>query len=194
MVRISSDTTKLALSVEETKEFLRVTSTDENQLIRAMSKSAEVLAETKTRRGLVQKQYEMVLDDFPGDTDAIELLYPPLSASAGDVVITYLDESSGDSTTLPATAYTIDYKSEPGRVYPSYDNEWPDVRDVRNAVTISYYSGYSTCPEPIKAWMKLRIANMYEQRQPTIDGRSISDLGRDYVDGLLDPYVLPEIY
>lgn len=195
MIRISSDTTVRALSVEEAKDYLRVTSTAENEVIRSMIKSAEDIAETKTKRGLCRRQYELILDDFPGDTDAIELPYPPLSATVADVVITYLDETSGNSTTLPATAYTVDYKSEPGRVYPSYDNEWPDnVRDVRNAVTIAYYSGYSDCPETIKSWMKLKVAGMHEYRQPSIDGRWITDLNRDYVDGLLDPYILPEIH
>jgi uncharacterized phiE125 gp8 family phage protein len=194
IIRTISNTTGMALSVQEVRDHLRVDSTYENELLTSMSVAAELLAENKTRRALTQKQFELTLDDFPGATDAIPLPFPPLSASATDVTITYLDESSGNSTTLAATCYTVDYKSEPGRIYPTYGNEWPDVYDVRNAVTITYYSGYSTCPAPVKTWMKMRVGDMYEHRESMVEGRSIEKLGRSYVDGLLDPYIMPEVY
>ena len=194
ITRISSDSTALPISVEEVKEHLRIDSTYENQMFRSMVQAVGLIAENKTGRSLVQREYELLMDDFPGDTDAITLLFPPLSASSTDLTITYLDESSGDSTTLPATAYTVDYKSVPARVYPAYDNEWPDnVRDVRNAVTITYRSGYATCPEPIKSWMKLQIGAMYENREAVVPV-NMNKLSRPFYDGLLDGYVLPEVY
>lgn len=194
ITRISSDSTVLPLSVAEVKEHLRIDSTYEDELVRSMTKAVTLIAENRTGRALVQREYEMLMDDFPSSTEAITLLYPPLSATSGDLTITYLDETSGNSTTFPATAYTVDYKSEPARVYPSYNNEWPDnVRDVPNAVTITYRSGYSTCPEPIKSWMKLQIGVMYENREGIIP-INMNKLSRSFFDGLLDGYALPGVY
>jgi uncharacterized phiE125 gp8 family phage protein len=195
IIRAISKSTIMALTVEEIKDHLRVDSTYENDLIHALSQGVELQAENKTRRALSRTQYEITLDDFPSATDAIDLPFPPISTVTADVIITYFDETSGNSTTLPATCYTIDYKSEPGRVYPSYDNEWPEVWDVRNAVTITYYSGYSTCPEPIKTWMKLQIGAMYENREAmSITNLNSVPLARPFLDGILDPYILPEVY
>jgi uncharacterized phiE125 gp8 family phage protein len=195
IVRVASHSTGVILTLGEIKEYLRIDYTHEDELLRAMIQSAKEQAENKTRRSLSRTQYEITLDDFPGDTDVINLPFPPLSTVSSDVVITFLDETSGNTTTLPATCYTVDWKSEPGRVYPSYDNEWPDEYDVRNAVTITYYSGYSTCPEAIKSWMKLQVGAMYENREAmTITNMNSVSLSRPFLDGMLDPYVFPEAY
>lgn len=191
--RIASNTTALPVSVGEVKDHLRVDSTYDDVVIRSMIISGAELAENKTDRSLTVKQYEITLDDFPGDTYAIPLLYPPVSSSAVDVVITYLDESSHESTTLPATCYTVDYKSLPNRIYPASTNEWPDVSTRTNAVTVTYYSGYSTCPEPIKTWIKMYVGALYENREGIIN-QNQNRISRPWLDGLLDPYVVPQVY
>jgi len=108
--------------------------------------------------------------------------------------VTYIkDTTVGDTTTVGSTVFTIDNNSEPGRIYPSYGNEWPsDVRDERNAVTIQYVSGYSTCPEEIKNWIKMRVADMYENREG-LTPEQIYRIPRTYIDGILDPYTIPTI-
>jgi hypothetical protein len=39
----------------------------------------------------------------------------------------------------------------------------------------------------------MRVAQMYEFKEPTIVGHLVQELNRDFVDGLLDPYVLIEV-
>jgi uncharacterized phiE125 gp8 family phage protein len=195
IIRVASHTTQTILKLGEVKEHLRIDYTHEDELLRSMIEASKEQAENKTKRSLQRTQYELTLDDFPYTTNAISLPFPPLATESSDVVITYLDETSGNTTTLPATAYTVDWKSEPGRVYPSHDNEWPDVYDVRNAVTITFYSGYSTCPEAIKTWMKLQVGAMYENREAmSMTMQNSVSLPRPFLDGMLDGYILPEAY
>jgi hypothetical protein len=99
---------------------------------------------------------------------------------------------------VASTAFTIDYYSEPGIIYPSYDNEWPDPKEIPNAVRVTYYSGYSTpanVPEAIKHWVKLRVGSMYENRESLMvgTGNFISELPHSYVDGLLDEFVVQSV-
>jgi uncharacterized phiE125 gp8 family phage protein len=195
IIRVASHSTQKILTLAEVKEHLRIDYTHEDELLRSMIEASKEQAENKTKRSLQRTQYELTLDEFPYSTVAISLPFPPLATVSSDVVITYLDETSGNTTTLPATAYTVDWKSEPGRVYPSYGNEWPEERDVPNAVTITFYSGYSTCPESIKSYMKLQVGAMYENREAmSMTMQNSVPLSRPFYEGLLDGFILPEAY
>lgn len=190
------------VSVDDMKLFLRLstTSTAEDALLTAWIKVAEDYAENYTKRALMRQQWEFRLDSFPGEDGEIELPRPPLSTASTDLVISYVEDTTvGNTTSVASTAYTIDYYSEPGKVYPSYDNEWPDTfRDERNAVRITYFSGVTVAtavPETIRQWIKLRVGAMYEHREALMAGNWANqtvELPRNFVDGLLDAYVMME--
>ncbi len=200
-LRLLSESTVLPVSIPEIKSHLRIStaSTVEDALLTAMIQSAKAIGENLTKRAFVPQTYQYVLDGFPNE--GLELPIAPLSTKSTDVAIYYIDEV-GSTITLASTMYVVDSYSEPGFVVPSYDNIWPDTRDQINAVMIQYVTGYvlttavglpdvPTTPEPIKAWIKMRVGQMYEYREPLVDGAVISNLRHDFVDGLLDPYRLP---
>jgi uncharacterized phiE125 gp8 family phage protein len=200
--RITAPSTQ-CVTVDEVKDFLRLQgSTSEDYLIESFIKSAESYAENYMKRSINKQQWELRLDEFP-DLDEkvqdIELPRPPLSTVSSEVVVTYVkDTTLGDTTSVESTAFTIDYYSEPGIIYPSYDNEWPDPKEIPNAVRVTYYSGYSTpanVPEAIKHWVKLRVGSMYENRESLMvgTGNFISELPHSYVDGLLDEFVVQSV-
>lgn len=189
------------VSVADLKVHLRIDSTDstsEDTLMASYLTAARKQAENLTKRSLVVTTWQLIMDDFAHSTAAVSLPRPPLSTVSTDITITYIkDTTAGDTTTVDSTVFTIDPNSEPGQIYPVFDGEWPDdVRDERNAVTIQYISGYSSAatpaPEELKTWIKMRAGQMYEFREPLIDV-SVNELPRDYVNGLLDPYILNTI-
>ena len=197
--RITASTTN-CVSLDEVKSFLRLSSsTDEDTLLTAFVKSAESYAENYMKRSINKQQFELRIDGFNGHDGDIELPRPPLTTVSSEVVVTYVkDTTAGDTTSISATALTIDYQSEPGILYPSYDNEWPTPRDEHNAVRITYYSGYATAslvPDSIKQWVKLRVGAMYENRESLMvgSGNFISELPHSYVDGLLDEFVVQTV-
>jgi uncharacterized phiE125 gp8 family phage protein len=200
-LRLLSESTVLPVSIPEIKSHLRIStaSTVEDALLTAMIQSAKAIGENLTKRAFVPQTYQYVLDGFPNE--GLELPIAPLSTKSTNVTIYYIDEA-GSTITLASTMYVVDSYSEPGFVVPSYDNIWPDTRDQINSVMIQYVTGYvvttavglpdvPTTPEPIKTWIKMRVGQMYEYREPLISGALIADLKRDFVDGLLDPYRLP---
>jgi uncharacterized phiE125 gp8 family phage protein len=200
--RITAPSTQ-CVTVDEVKDFLRLQgTTSEDYLIQSFIKSAESYAENYMKRSINKQQWELRLDEFP-DLDEkvqdIELPRPPLSTVSSEVVVSYVkDTTLGDTTSVASTAFTIDYYSEPGIIYPSYDNEWPEPKEIKNAVRVTYYSGYSTpanVPEAIKHWVKLRVGSMYENRESLMvgTGNFISELPHSYVDGLLDEFVVQSV-
>jgi uncharacterized phiE125 gp8 family phage protein len=202
-LRIVTDATAEPVTIEDVKIHLRLQSTDttEDTYLAGLIKGARKEAENRTRRALLPQTWKLVLDDFSSE---IVLPRAPLSTNSADVVITYLDETSGNSTTLPSTYYVVDTDSEPGRVRLAYGSEYPDTYPVKNAVQIQFKTGYplataaggpttDTCPESIEQWIKMKVAQAYEFREPTITGHYLHELHRNFVDGLLDPYVITEL-
>lgn len=184
------------VSITEQRTFMKIDSTDstaEDSLIGSFITAARKEAENLTRRALVSQTRQLILDDFPTSTDAIELPFAPLNTASSSVAITYVeDTTAGNTTTIASTVYTIDANSEPGRVYPSFNNEWPSgVRDQRNAVTIQYVTGYSTStiPAGVVAWIRMRVLDLYENRE-TISSLQRFPLPTPFMKALLDPYTI----
>jgi len=199
VLTLVSESTIEPVTVAELKTYLRMESTDstaEDGLLGNYIVVARKQAEHLTRRALIVKTWQLRLDDFANDTAIIELPKPPLSTVSTNVSITYVkDTTAGDTTTIGSTVFTVDFNSEPGRIYPAYGNEWPDsIRDQKHAITIQYISGYSTAliPQPIVQWIKMRALDMFENRESLTEAR-IEEIPRNYVDGLLDEYVFPLI-
>ncbi len=197
--RITEPTTQ-CVAVYEVKEFMKFQgTTSEDILIHSLIKSAENYAENFCKRSIMRQQWEIRIDDFPGINDEIELPMGPLSTAATDVVINYIEDSTvGNTTAIASTALTVDFYSEPGILYPSYDNYWPTPRGDHNSVRITYYTGVSNAvnvPEAIKNWVKLRVTAQFENRESIMigSGNFLTELPYSFVDGLLDPYILHQV-
>jgi uncharacterized phiE125 gp8 family phage protein len=159
-LRRITEPTANCISVDECKDFLRIQGTTaDDAMLQGCINAAERYCENYTKRALRRQQWELRINLFPGTSGEIELPRPPLSTASTDLVVSYVeDTTAGNTTSIATTALEIDYYSEPAKIYPAYDNEWPDnVRDdQRNAVRITYYSGYNNTaiiPQDIKHWL-----------------------------------------
>ena len=199
--RVTATESTEPVTLAEAKLWIRhglaSSDTSEDAMISGMISAAREVAEERCKRSFVNHTYEIIRDSFPDDsTGPIKLPRPPLSTTATDLTITFIKEgSAADSTTIDATAITVDHHSEPGRVYPSPDNEWPScVADRPDAITISYKAGNnSVCPQPVKDWIKMRVAGYYGQREAFVAGHIVQEMSRDFLDGLLDPFRILEV-
>jgi len=177
-----------AVDIDEVKAHLRVDSTDEDSLIEAMTVSATEVAEQITGRALMPQTLELTLDAFPS---VIDLTRVPVSSVTS---ITYTD-TAGVVQTLSASAYRLRTSDDYGfaAIVPAYNTEWPDTLDDVDAVTVRYVAGYASAaavPEPIKAWIKLQVSAMFENREAeSYSSRAVSTTVKmSFVDGLLDRY------
>jgi hypothetical protein len=69
-----------------------------------------------------------------------------------------------------------------------YGDTWPDTRAQINAVAVRYVAGYANAaavPDSIKAWIKLQVSAMYENREA--EG-SVQTFKLGFADRLLDRY------
>lgn len=187
-LKLITAATTPAVSLVEAKEHLRVTEATEDTLITAMITSATETAEQITGRAIMPQTWELTLDSFPG---AFELTRIPATSVTS---LKYYD-TAGVLTTLAPELYTMDIADDFGMAYviPAYGAEWPATRDQINAVALRYVAGYANAaavPESIKAWIKLTVSSMYENREAeAYSSRAVSTTVKmSFVDALLDRY------
>jgi uncharacterized phiE125 gp8 family phage protein len=182
-LKLITPATELAVSLAETKLHLRVETPDEDALITAMVMAAAEVAEQKTGRAIMAQTWELTLDAFP---EAFKLTRVP---AASITSIKYWD-TAGNQQTLGTSLYTLDNSDDFGVAYvvPVYGSAWPDTRTQINAVAVRYTAGTTTeaaVPASIKAWIKLQVSAMYENRE--LEG-SVQTYALGFADCLLDPF------
>jgi len=173
------------VDLAEAKAHLRVSTTDDDVYIQQLIVAARRWAEEFTRRSMVTQTWDWYMDDgFPGEVFKI-----PQAPLQSVTYVKYID-SDGTEQTLSTSIYTVDNKSQPGRIFLTYNQEWPDVQDTYNNVNIRFIAGYGTpedVPEDFAHAIKIMIAHLYEHREPIIVGAAISNVPASS-EALLWPY------
>lgn len=173
------------VSLAEAKLHLRVDHAADDALIGVLIIAATDDAEHLMGRAVLPQTWQLTLDNFT--STEITLQRPPISAITS---VTYLQASDGALTTLSPSAYVLATASDyTARLVPAYATSWPATRAMPEAVRIAFATGYpnaASVPELIKAWIKLRIGALYENRQAWTEGKVIER--NPFVDRLLDRY------
>jgi uncharacterized phiE125 gp8 family phage protein len=187
-VEIISISGELPITLEEAKEHLNLEHDLKDQEIQMMIESATLEAANYTRRGLIAGVFELKLDGPWADRGrAVDVPLPPLTAVES---ITY-DNTKDQAVVLDAGEYRVDTTSTPGRVEPV--SSFPsDVRAAMNAIRIRFRAGWSqvTVPSSIKMWIKVRVADMYEQRESYRVGSIVSEMPRHFHAAMLDAWII----
>lgn len=175
------------ITVEDAKLHCRVDTNDEDALFEPLIQSAREYVETYTRRALLTQTWDLKLDAFPCDGEAIWLPFPPVSSVTS---ISYVD-TNGTTQTWSSSLYQTDLPSGPqarrARIVPAYAQYYPVARGQMNAVTVRFVCGYGGAddvPAGLIAGMKLLIGHWYHQREPVQVGRIVSKVP-DTIDALL---------
>ena len=148
-------------ALEEVKEYLRVTSTYEDDLLTLLIDAAVGYVEMTTNKTLASKSYTQYCDYF---IDTIALDHSPLTSVTS---INYID-TDGNSQLLSSSVYSENSASAPSEINLAYGQSWPATRDVKNAVTIVYSAGYATwtvVPELLRQAVKFLVGHWYMNRE-----------------------------
>ena len=180
------------ISLAEAKAHCRVEVDDENALLDGLIGAATEYVETFTHRGLVSATWDLKLDDFP--TWADDAIWLPKPPTASVTSVTYTD-ANGTSQTWSSSYYTTDLPTGPharmGRIRTAYQQIYPVVRDVGNAVTVRFVAGYGTAadvPDSLKAAIKILVEHWYRAGRSAVNiGNLVTPIPLT-VDALLWPF------
>jgi uncharacterized phiE125 gp8 family phage protein len=136
--------------------------------ISGMISAAREQAEILQGRDLVQKQWDLTFDYWPGYR--IPLRAPLVSVDN----VQFTDSDGTPHTIASSTGYVVDLTKQPGTISPPYNGTWPTYTPApSSALLIQFTSGFSTTDAfwrdagaRIKIGMKLLVSAWYNNRIP----------------------------
>lgn len=167
-------TTGEPVSVRDAKDHLNITDDRFDGRLKAMIRAATEYCQRVLRQQFMPASHRITLDNFPAWR--LELPLPPLRS----ITTIGYTATSGSSATLSSTAYTVITSDDvPGFVEPAFGESWPTPRDVPNAVTVTFATGYVTrvkIPDTIKQAILLLVGHWYESRETVAVGVTTKEI------------------
>ena len=163
VVRVTAPSVE-PLDLAEVKLQRRVSGTDDDVELSRLISGARQYAENYTGRSFITQTWDLFLDKFESK---IEIPMPRLQSVT---TVKYTD-TDGNQQTLSSSLYTVNTNAEPGYIIPAYNESWPDIRDVPDAVEIRYIAGYGDAstdvPEDLRHALLLMIGEWNENTEDT---------------------------
>jgi uncharacterized phiE125 gp8 family phage protein len=158
------------LTLAEAKEYLRVDTSDDDDVITALIAGARVHIEAQTRRALITQSWRLVRDCWPPDGRIAVRPAPPRSV----VAARYYDEANATHA-IDTSAFVVDTASSvlsfaawsmpaPGR----------DAAGIEIDVSVGYGDAASAIPEALRQAIRMLIAHWYENRGLVALGETIA--------------------
>lgn len=165
------------ITLAEAKAHLRISGTDENDLITALIQAAREMAETYTKRQLITATYTAKYKDFPDLEGSIQIPRTPLQSVSS---ITYVD-NQGSTQTLSTDVYEVLEDDTEAYVVLKPLQSWPEVQAERKqAVTVTFVAGYgnagSDVPAAARSAMLMLIGHLFENRESVNVGNITSKM------------------
>jgi uncharacterized phiE125 gp8 family phage protein len=181
----TEEPTEALLTLEEVRHHVRVDD-DETEMayLGSLIAVATDYIENRRSEALLDQEWTMTLDSFPGFSRGLKIPRPPLQTITS---ITYTD-TQGATQTLDSSLYRVLATSRPGEVHPVYGTTWPSTLPDAGVVTVVFQAGYETAAdvsEGLKQAAKIMVATWFEQREAVITGTSVSRVPRS-ADALID--------
>jgi uncharacterized phiE125 gp8 family phage protein len=138
-LQVTTPPTAEPVTVDEVKDRLRLSTSDDDAQIAQNITAAREFAETATNLSLVPKSYALTLDRFYHDhpRQAIALPSPLVSVDS----VTFYDETM-TLQTLDPDDYFVAPNNKPALVVPIPGTIWPPTACVPGAVTVKCTAGY----------------------------------------------------
>jgi len=161
---LNTDAIVEPLTINYVKDYLRISTTDDDTLISDLITTARNYGEKYTGRDFINKTYISYLDCFPSNYVEIELRKSKL-----DSIISIEYYKNDVLTTIDSSIYYFTEYNDYSSILVKDGKSWPtDADNRKQAVKITFISGYgatdANVPQGIKMAMLAHIANMYENR------------------------------
>lgn len=166
------------LSLEDAKNFMRILEDDSDSDIISMIKSAREYAENYTNRQFKVATYELFTDCITQD---LRLPKNPIKTLSS---VEYMDDS-GDYQVLDSSKYYLYGEDD---IYKIHFEETITHKAHKNAIKITFDSGYDVVPEGIISYLKILVSTLYENRELYLIGVSVDKLANPMALKMLDMY------
>ena len=156
--------------LSDAKKQINIIEDDDDVFIDHLIQVATAYAEEFTGIKIMPQIWELALDEIECSTFALG--FTPIQSVDS---VKYDDESNTEQT-LADTEYNTDFVSTDGRIH---SDNWPSTYNKFNAIRIRMTVGYvnaDAVPAPIKHAILMLVSQLYENRENTVVGLSVSEM------------------
>lgn len=175
------------VSLAEARAHLRLDNTDDDGILAGYILAARRFAEGYIRGAIVTQTWDYTINErWPlmrlecgYYRHRIELpLHPVQSVTS----ISYVDDN-GVTQSLSGSMYTAHLLGSVPYIDQAYNQSWPSVRAVSDAITVRFVAGYlpEKVPDEIRAAILLHVESLYDRCED-------KDRCEECRNSLLDPY------
>lgn len=163
------------ITTAEAKSHLKVDAADEDTYIDTLIAEARGWVEELSGRALITQTWDLALRGFPKSREIVLPRAPLQSVTS----VTYYDEDLSTSTVFSSSNYQVDTLRTPGVIRLKHDVFWPtDTLRESSGVVVRFLAGYgasgSSVPATLKHAIKLRLADLYVNREPEMAGTVVA--------------------
>lgn len=152
------------LTTADLKAHLRVSVSDEDDLLGEYARAAREWCEEYTGRALMTQTWDAYFAEWPRD-GCFDLPKPPLQSVTS---VKYTPKGAAQAT-LSAGVYQVVSVDEPGRIVLRPDQMWPsDELDVGLPIVVRLVCGYAEedeVPAGVRQAMRWLVGHMNENRE-----------------------------
>jgi len=184
-LKLKTAPSEYPVTLNEAKAHLGIMSDIFDSIVQFLIEVATTQAEDITNRQLMSAVYEMTMDTLP---ERFELKKPPLISVD---TIEYVPDGLENYALLDQSLYSVSDYSEPARIVKKPNSSYPPIANVIDPVRVTFTAGYAdaaSVPKPIKQWMLIRIATLFEHREEVVVGVSVSPIVNEYNAYLISKY------
>jgi uncharacterized phiE125 gp8 family phage protein len=171
--------------LEEAKEHLKIDDSFSDDRIMSLINTVTAIGELITGRDFITRTYECYLDCFPSKTCGIKIRRSKLQSITS--IQYYLD---GVLTTIDSADYYITNSPNFSSINLFEGNSWPSVDNRKQAIVITFVSGYGTSecsiPAPLKQAMLSHLALLF------YNAGDCSSSDDSQAKSLYKPYIIPQ--
>lgn len=154
--------TETPIDVSVLKEHLRISSSDQSNVLEIYLNAAVQWVETYTGRALMTQTWRVTLPSFPART-----WLPYAAPLVGITHVKYYDTSNVQQT-LASTVYTVPADGEPACLLLASGQSWPSLYLRDDAIAVTYDVGAAAAadvPAPLRQAVLLLAGHFYENRE-----------------------------
>ncbi len=150
------------VSLEEAKNFLKIDTDDDDNLVANLVSTIRHMVENRIGRSLINRSY-IFRTNIPKN-NCLLLPRPPLVSVLRISMIGENDQSFD----IPPSDYSVNTKQEPGEIILKPGKNWHEYLSGFSSVEVEFIAGYgnnaSSVPLPIRQAILLGLAYAYEYR------------------------------